>query len=67
MFTSASTVKGFAAAVQGFDLSAVRAVCIGRQTRAAADALGMKTWMAEQATIERMIEKLTEIVRKQRG
>ena len=49
VFTSASTVRGFAEAVKGLDFSKVRAVCIGRQTKAAADALGMQTWMAEKA------------------
>ncbi len=66
LFTSASTVRGFAAAAGAVDFSKVRAVCIGRQTRSAADALGMRTWMAEQATIDSLIERLVEVVCEQR-
>ncbi len=33
VFTSASTVKGFARAVEGLDYSKVKAVCIGKQTK----------------------------------
>ena len=36
VFTSASTVRGFSAVMEGADLSRIKAVCIGRQTRAAA-------------------------------
>ena len=61
IFTSASTVKGFAAAAPELDYTKVRAVCIGRQTKAAADALGMQTWMSEKASIDSLIEKLTEV------
>ena len=61
IFTSASTVKGFVAAVPGADYSTVRAVCIGRQTKEAADAFGMQTWMSEKASIDSLIDKLTEI------
>ncbi|MBR5429553.1 MAG: uroporphyrinogen-III C-methyltransferase [Firmicutes bacterium] len=52
VFTSASTVRGFAAALGDMDYGKVRAVCIGRQTAAAAAALGMSTCVAEQATLE---------------
>ena len=61
IFTSASTVKGFVAAVPGADYSTVRAVCIGRQTKEAADAFSMQTWMSEKASIDSLIDKLTEI------
>lgn len=61
LFTSASTVKGFAAAVGNMDVSNVRAICIGRQTREAADSLGMRTWMSEKATIDSLIQKLVEV------
>ena len=61
IFTSASTVKGFAAAAQGLDYTKIRAVCIGRQTKEAADALGMQTWMSEKASIDSLIEKLAEV------
>ena len=56
VFTSASTVKGFVAAVEGLDLSNVHAVCIGKQTKAAADEQGMITYMAEKATIDSVVE-----------
>lgn len=61
VFTSASTVRGFAEAVKGLDFSKVRAVCIGRQTKAAADALGMQTWMAEKATMDSVLEKVEQL------
>lgn len=61
VFTSASTVRGFARAADGCDFKRVKAVCIGRQTRAAADALGMQTWMAEKASIDSLIERLVEV------
>ena len=60
-FTSASTVRGFAEAVKGLDFSKVRAVCIGRQTKAAADALGMQTWMAEKATMDSVLKKVEQL------
>lgn len=56
VFTSSSSVQGFSKAVPGLDFSKVRAACIGRQTRAKADALGMKTYMADRASIDSVIE-----------
>ena len=56
VFTSASTVKGFAASLEGLDFTKVKAVCIGKQTRAAAESYGMKTWMAEKATLPALVE-----------
>ena len=56
VFTSASTVRGFAASVGEMDFSAVRAVCIGEQTRKAAAALGMQTWVSEKATLASLAE-----------
>ena len=61
LFTSASAVRGFAAAVEGLDFTKVKAVCIGRQTKAAADALGMQTWMSSKATTDSLIGKLIEL------
>lgn len=55
VFTSASTVRGFVEGTGCTDYSGVRAACIGKQTRAAADAYGMKTYMAEKATIDSLI------------
>lgn len=56
VFTSASTVRGFVKATKGLDYSRVRAACIGRQTREAAQAYGMKTWMADKATMDSLVE-----------
>ena len=64
VFTSASTVKGFAAAAGNADLRAVKAICIGAQTRAAAEACKMQTWTAKKATIDSLIEKLIEVHKK---
>ena len=61
VFTSASTVKGFAEATKGLDYTKVHAVCIGRQTKAAADALGMQTWMAEKATMDSVLKKVEQL------
>lgn len=65
VFTSASTVKGFAERTKGLDYTGVRAACIGRQTKAAADALGMKTYMAGQATIDSLIALVEEMKRSE--
>ena len=61
VFTSASTVRGFAGALEGLDFSKVNAVCIGKQTKAAADALGMHTWMAEKATMDSVVERICRL------
>ncbi len=62
LFTSASSVRGFAAAVGEMDYSRVKAVCIGKQTKAAADGFGMQTWMSKEASIDSLIAKLLELV-----
>lgn len=56
VFTSASTVKGFERAASGAKLAGVTAVCIGEQTAGAARALGMRTVVAERATLESLVE-----------
>lgn len=56
VFTSASTVRGFAAGVPDADYRRVNAVCIGRQTAEAAKGFGMRTWTAERATLEALVE-----------
>ena len=61
VFTSASTVRGFAHAIGDMDYTKVRAVCIGKQTKAAADELGMQTWMAEKATMDAVVSKLEQL------
>ena len=56
VFTSASTVRSFAAGLEPMDLSRVNAVCIGKQTQAAAESFGMRTWTAKQAGIESLAD-----------
>ena len=64
VFTSASTVRGFVQAVKGIDFSKVKAVCIGRQTKAAADELGMETYMAEKATMDSVVSCVEKLCRE---
>lgn len=65
VFTSASTVKGFVKSTNGLDYSRVRAACIGKQTKAAADAYGMQTYMSEKATIDSLIELVETLKRSE--
>jgi len=60
VFTSASTVRGFAASVSDVDFSRVNAVCIGKQTAAEAQKRGMRTWIARKATLEALVEAVEE-------
>ena len=61
VFTSASTVRGFVEAVPGLDYTKVTAACIGRQTKEAADAYGMQTYMAEIATIDALVDLVVRL------
>lgn len=61
VFTSASTVKGFVEATPGLDYGKVRAACIGKQTKAAADSYGMETYMAKKATIDSVLDLVVEL------
>ena len=67
VFTSASTVKGFAEAVGETDYSGVKAICIGKQTAAAAEALGMKVRIAEKATLASLTDCLREAVKERKA
>ena len=60
VFTSASTVRGFAAAVKDVDFAKVNAVCIGKQTAAEARKRGMRTWVSERATLESLVKRVEE-------
>lgn len=60
VFTSASTVKGFAGSVPGADMNKIKAICIGRQTAAEAKALGMRVWIASKASLEALAQELEE-------
>lgn len=64
VFTSASTVKGFVESTPGIDYTKVRAACIGKQTKAAADEYGMQTEMSEKATIESLIALVEEMKKR---
>lgn len=55
IFTSSSTVEGFCRMLGDFPYERVRAVCIGEKTRQAADSAGMRTEVAENATVEALI------------
>ncbi len=61
VFTSASTVRGFVEATQGLNYSKVRAACIGKQTRAEAEKYGMKTWMAQKATMDSLVQLVIDM------
>ncbi|HIY02682.1 MAG TPA: uroporphyrinogen-III C-methyltransferase [Candidatus Blautia faecipullorum] len=61
VFTSASTVRGFAEAVGEADYSGLIAACIGKQTKAAADQFHMETYMSEKAAISDLIALVEEI------
>jgi len=60
-FTSASTVRGFAKIANVEDFSKVKAVCIGAQTAHEAEKYGMKTFVAEKATINSMVERFLSL------
>lgn len=60
VFTSASTVRGFVRAAAGIDYGHIQAVCIGTQTKAAAEETGMKAVTARVATIDSLVEACVE-------
>ena len=67
VFTSASTVRGFSAVMEDADLSGIKAICIGRQTRAAAQAQGMETRMAEKATLDALLDAVVQCAAEDRN
>ncbi len=66
LFASSSAVKGFVSRVGEADFSGVRAVCIGKQTAAAAGQAGMQVFLAETATLDGMVEVLLRLMEGQR-
>lgn len=60
-FTSASTVKGFVSLFPDLDYTTVTALCIGEQTKKAAKQYGMQTFVAQEATMESLIELAIKI------
>ena len=59
-FTSASTVRGFAAAMGDFDPLSLVGACIGEQTRAAAELMDIPTITAEKATMDALIQVIED-------
>ncbi len=57
-FTTLSSVEAFEHLAENWDLSKLTAVCIGDQTAAAAQALGMKVIRAKEKTIESMADAM---------
>ena len=66
VFTSASTVRGFAQAVPELNFRKVTAACIGRQTREAALKLGMEAYMAKEATMDSLVELVAELAERKK-
>ncbi len=62
VFTSASTVRGFAAGVPDADFTKVNAVCIGRQTAEAARQYGMRVRVAEKAALEALVQCVKDAI-----
>jgi uroporphyrinogen III methyltransferase/synthase len=60
-FTSASTVRGFAAMAGGVDLSKLCAVCIGEQTAREAFAHGMSPVISDEITIDSLVDKIIDL------
>ena len=61
VFTSSSTVEGFAAVTEGMDYSKLKAACIGRQTAETAAKYNMKCMAAKKATLEDLTELILEM------
>ncbi|MDR2633533.1 MAG: hydroxymethylbilane synthase [Treponema sp.] len=57
-FTSVSTVEGFREIAGAGRIRGIKALCIGRQSAAAAAGYGMETLVAAQACMESMVETL---------
>ena len=59
VFTSASTVRGFAKMTAGADYRHMQAVCIGAQTKAAAETAGFSdVIVAKEATVEAIVSAI---------
>ena len=59
-FTSASTVRGFAGAMDGCDLHHLLAACIGEKTAQAAREAGMQVIVSQKATIDSLCELIVQ-------
>lgn len=58
VFTSASTVKGFAQSFPQLEFPLCTAVCIGRETADAAERFGMRAVTTEAATVDGILDAL---------
>ena len=61
VFTSASTVEGFVEAAGEMEYTKLTAVCIGKQTAAAAQAYGMQCYVAEKAALDALVEQVQKV------
>ncbi len=61
VFTSSSTVKGFAESAGEIDYTKIMAACIGRKTAETAESYGMQCRISEQATIDSLLELIERI------
>jgi uroporphyrinogen III methyltransferase/synthase len=57
-FTSSSAVECFVEAAAHIDLGKIKAVCIGEKTAATARTHGMEVYVAEEATVKSMVDKI---------
>lgn len=62
-FTSASTVRGFAAMAGTADCSHIKAVCIGEQTALEAEKYGMKTYISDEISIDSVAARIVQLHR----
>ena len=60
-FTSSSGVRAFARVHPAVDFTHVRAACIGEQTRVTADGLGMQTWMADEPSMDALVDLIVRM------
>lgn len=66
VFSSASTVEGFTQVIKT-DYSKINAVCIGKMTAKAAEKHNMNIEISDKATIDSLIEKIIEIVSREKN
>jgi len=60
-FTSSSAVEAAAEAAAHINFGKIRAVCIGEKTAEAARSYGMEVYVAAEATIQGMVDKIMEL------
>ena len=60
VFASASSVNGFLAATRGMDYNHCRCVCIGNQTKTAAEKLNLSCFVSKEASMESLFDLILE-------